>query len=39
MTNPEEQGAINMATGGGALLFMGIIAVIMGYVLKPKASS
>jgi len=39
MTNPEEQGAINMATGGGALLFMGIIVALIGFVLKPKASS
>jgi len=38
MTNPEEQGAINMATGGGALLFMGIIVALIGFVLKPKAS-
>jgi len=39
MINPEEQGAINMATGGGALIFIGIVVAMLGFMLKPKASS
>lgn len=39
MTNPEEQVAINMATGGGALLLIGIVVALIGFMLKPKASS
>jgi len=36
MTIPEQQTATSIITGGGVLVFLGVILTLIGFLLKPK---